>query len=204
MLDAIDGLLECIYVGDFPLSSSSAPKASVVTHDAKMKIIGTFESVLKLSIYIVCMLLVLACILVGLEIVMRYFFNRPQIWVLETTEYILVFMTFLGSAWVLSRGGHVKMDLVVARLHARSQAMLNVICSVLGAISCLVCTFFSAQATWSHFLRGVTTATVLGIPKAPILTIIPLGFFLLFVQFLRMYLDAVRSWTALRNKKEED
>ncbi|MFC1816075.1 TRAP transporter small permease subunit [Thermodesulfobacteriota bacterium] len=163
-----------------------------------------FELVLKLTICIACILIVLACILVGLEIVMRYFLNRPQAWVLETTEYILVFITFIGSAWVLARDGHVKMDLVIARLNIRTQATLNVICHVLGAISCLICTFYSAQATWSHFLRRVTTATVLEIPKAPILSMISIGFLLLSVQFLRMSLDSIKSWRTLRNRKEEE
>ena len=44
---------------------------------------------------------------------MRYFLNRPLVWVLELTEYALLWVTFLGAAWLLRQGGHVQVDVIV-------------------------------------------------------------------------------------------
>jgi C4-dicarboxylate transporter DctQ subunit len=49
------------------------------------------------------------------EILMRYFLNRPQIWAVEVTEYTMLYITFLGSAWLLREEGHVKMDILIWR-----------------------------------------------------------------------------------------
>jgi TRAP-type C4-dicarboxylate transport system permease small subunit len=119
------------------------------------------------------------------EIFMRYFLSRPSIWVIELTSDSLLFITFLGSAWVLRKEGHVSLDLVLNRLNPRAQNIINIITSILASIACLVIVLFSAKATWKTFQMGYKGATDLETPKWILLSVIPLGSFLLFIQFLR-------------------
>ena len=65
-------------------------------------------------------LLVGAVLIVSLEICMRYFFRRPQVWTVEVCEYILFILAFLGAPWLLKKGGHVSVDIVVERLEMPS------------------------------------------------------------------------------------
>ncbi len=139
-------------------------------------------------------LLVFAWFSVNLEVVMRYFLNRPLIWVVEVTEYILAFTAFLGAAWVLKRDRHTVIDIVVNRLKPRNQALLNMITSIIGAIICLVLTWYGSQITWDHFQRDVLLTKALELPKAPFLSVIVLGSFLLFIQFLRRAFKYLRGW----------
>ena len=154
-----------------------------------MKIIRTviagFDRLIDSLVYLACGLLVFALTAVSVEIIFRYFLNRPSIWVAEITEYILLYITFLGTAWLLRREGHVKIDLLLSRLKPKTQAWFNIIISVIGAIMCLLLVWYSARETLVFFQRGVLTPTVLALPKAPIILIIPIGSFLLFIQFLR-------------------
>ena len=76
------------------------------------------------------------------DVLMRYFFNRPMTWVLETAEYMLLWMTFLGAIWLLEKEGHVRMDLVLNRLKPENQALLNAITSILGVIACFAIAFY--------------------------------------------------------------
>jgi TRAP-type C4-dicarboxylate transport system permease small subunit len=106
----------------------------------------------------------------------------------------LLFIAFLGTAWLLRREGHVKMDILVNRLQPRAQAFLGIFSSVIGAVVCLVLVWYGVQVTWDHWLRGTYKATTMEIPNAPILVIIPLGSFMFFIQCLRRAHGYYRHW----------
>lgn len=149
------------------------------------KFAGIFDGTVDAFSILACVLLIFVMLAVCAEIVFRYFLHSPIIWVVEISEVILLYITFLGTAWLLRREGHVKIDLLLSRLKPKTQAWFNIIISVIGAIMCLLLVWYSAQETWVLFQRGVLTPTVLALPKAPIILIIPIGSFLLFIQFLR-------------------
>ncbi len=161
-----------------------------------------FDRLLDFLAYFGCGLLALACLAVCIEIVMRYFLNRPQIWVVESTEYVLLITTFLGGAYVLRKGGHVMIDIVPMRLSQRAAAMLGSIMSIFGAAGCLVIVWYGVYQTVYHFQQGLVTTTALRLPKYPFLAVIAAGSFLMFLQFLRRSYGYHRSWRALGNKQQ--
>jgi TRAP-type C4-dicarboxylate transport system permease small subunit len=116
---------------------------------------------------------------------MRYFLNQPLQWIIEITEYALLYITFLATAWLLKREGHVTVDVILNRLGKRTQSFLGIFSSVIGIIvsSCLI--WYGVEVAWDHFQRGIYNPTVLEFPKAPIIAIIPLGSLVLLFQFLR-------------------
>lgn len=121
------------------------------------------------------------------------------VWLFETTEYSLLWLTFLGAAWVLRGEGHVKMDLLLTRLNPKAQTTLNIITSIIGALICLTLTWFGVKVTWDNFQSGYFLHTVMAPPIYPILTVIPIGSFLLFIQFLRRTHSYLRSWRLSRD-----
>lgn len=131
---------------------------------------------------------------VSTDVVLRYFFARPIHWMLEVTAYSLLWMTFLGTAWVLKKEGHVKVDLVLNRLEPKAQALVTIITSFMGAIISLVITWYGATVTWEHLQTGYFLSTLLRPPKWTILAIIPIGSFFLFVQFLRRAYAQLGIW----------
>lgn len=142
-------------------------------------------------------LLIFAMIIVIYEIVTRYFFNRSEVWVTEITEYSLLYITFLGTTWLLKREGHIKLDLLLNRLSSRSQDFINILTSFAGLIICAALVWYGARGTWNQFQSGYYTPTLLEIPTAPITVIIPIGSFFLFIQFIRRTYQYWRSWKGL-------
>ena len=139
---------------------------------------------------------------VTLDVFMRYFLNQPIFWVVELNEYALLYATFLGAPWVLAKDGHVKVELVVDHLKPKPQAMVGAVTSILGAASCGVLVWFSAEATLTHYVRGVwDPGSLLEIPTAYVMLIIPFGSFLLFVQFLRRSSRYFKKLRMASNKK---
>lgn len=166
------------------------------------KAVRFFDRVVDLLAALAGVLIILAMLIVAFEIVMRYFLDRPQIWVMDVTETILLYFTFLATAWLLKKDGHVKMDLVVNRLNQRTQVLLNIITSILGVVISWALVWYGAQVTWDHFQRGVYIPTPLRLPTAPVLVIIPIGSFLLLLQFLRRTYSYLRDGWGHSDKQQ--
>ena len=162
-----------------------------------------FDAILNLGGVLTALIIIFIMIAVVYEVVMRYFLDRPTLWVLEVVEWCLVWMTFLCAAWVLKEEGHVKMDILVTRLNPRAQALLGVITSIISALVCLTFVWYGTQVVWDHFARGVVEAKMLRAPKAPLIVVIPAGFFLLFIQFLRRSHGLLVKWRALQEKNRD-
>jgi len=156
-----------------------------------------FDRILDILVFLACVLLMSAVALVASDVVSRYFFHRPIIWSVEITEYSLLYITFLGTAWLLREEGHVKVDVVLNELNPKNQNLVNIITSILGAMVCLVIAWYGAEITLDHFQRGIPAIEILHTPYFIILGIIPVGSFLLFIQFLRRTHKYLKDWRAL-------
>jgi C4-dicarboxylate transporter DctQ subunit len=153
-----------------------------------------FGRMVDVCFFIASVLLVYIMVAVIIEIFARYLFNRPQIWVVESSEYAMLYITFLGAAYLLSKKGHIVVDFVVARLNPKSRLVVDIITSIIGVfISCIIC-WYGALVTWDLFQKGTITISALSPPLAPIVAIIPFGAFLLLVQFLRNLSSDVKEW----------
>jgi TRAP-type C4-dicarboxylate transport system permease small subunit len=126
------------------------------------------------------------------------------VWVLETTEYILVWFTFLAAAWILKQEGHVKVEILVSRLNPRVQALLGIITSIIGVVLCSLLIVYGSQVVWDFSQRNLLMDSLLEPPKAPLLAIIPIGSFFLLIQFLRRSYGYLESWKALSGKATRD
>ncbi len=153
-----------------------------------------FDYINGFLVVIAAVLLVFIMLSICTEVVTRYFWNRPIFWVLEVSEYNLLFITFLGAAWLLRREGHVKMDMVLNRLSTRSATLLNIITSIIGTLACLCLTWYGIEATLYAYQDGSVIPTELGPPEFLILSIIPIGGLLLFIQFMRRTSGYVLKW----------
>jgi TRAP-type C4-dicarboxylate transport system permease small subunit len=135
--------------------------------------------------YLAGILLVFIMLSVCLEVILRSFFNRPQIWVTEVTECLLLYITFLGTAWLLREEGHVKVDIILDRLKPKTVTFFGIISSLIGLFVSLILSIYGLSVTWSYFQRGIYTPTAMEIPVFAILLIIPIGSAMLFIQFMR-------------------
>lgn len=148
-------------------------------------LIAFFDHVLNVMFYLASGICLVIFFSVCSEIFMRYFFDRPQIWPVEVTEYSMLYITFLGAAFLLREEGHVSLDLLDVFLKPRGRALLNAITSFLGIILFAVLTFFGTWTTWIQYRQGLRTFSAMGLLKWPFVLVIALGSLLLFLQFIR-------------------
>jgi TRAP-type mannitol/chloroaromatic compound transport system permease small subunit len=61
-----------------------------------------------------------------LEVVLRYFFNAPTIWALESAQIMFGFMFLLGAAYTLREDGHVRVEIAYMYTGKRATAGLKI------------------------------------------------------------------------------
>lgn len=159
---------------------------SKVMRQMLTKGVAIFDKMVRGGYTAAGVLLWFLCFLVLVEVFARYFFRYPMAWAVEIAEYSLVFMCFLATTQLLKQGGHVTMNLVLNRLSPPKGARVNVVTSFIAAVTCLVICYYGGQATWDLFQRGVHISSGLRPPAAAIMFIMPVAFFALFIQFLRI------------------
>jgi len=130
---------------------------------------------------------------ISYSIFTRFIGIQSPVWTVQFNEYSLLWMTFLGTAWVLSRRKHVSMDIITSRLKAPARRILDVVHSLMGVGVCGVLFWYSSRMTLNLFQRGVTDVQAIDIPKYLILIVIPFGFLVLVIQFIRNLLSAPQS-----------
>ena len=161
-----------------------------------------FDSILGILAFICGIIFIFIMTSVCIDVLMRYFLNRPMQWVIEISEYLLVYLTFLGTAWVLKQDGHVSVDILVAGMKSKPRMITGIISSLIGALVCLVIFWYGSVETWGNFQRGVRIPSIMEFPKAPILAVIPFGSFFLMIQFIRNTLVFINELTEKRNGSE--
>ena len=155
------------------------------------------EGIENFMAYLAGILLFIMVLSICYEIVLRYFFSRPTLWVVGLVEYILFCATFLGTGWLLRKDGHVKVDIGMAFFSEKGRALLNAITSCIGIASCIVMTLYGTKTTYDFFVRNIMTSQDPEIPKFLLLAFIPLGFFFLVIEFIRRGFESLITFKNL-------
>ena len=148
---------------------------------------------------LVGVILVLMTLSIGYAIFARAVDIPGPVWIDQFNEYAMLFATFLGASWLLSKRRHVSVDLVISRLGPGTRRALGLVHSLLGMALCGTLCWYGALTTIDNYQRGVVDVKAVDVPMAYVLFVIPLGFFLLLLQFARDFVEGV---LAMRNPPE--
>jgi len=140
---------------------------------------------------------------INYEVVMRYFLGNPTSWVSDFSLYFMVYITMLGAAWLLKKDGHVKIEILVTRMSRGTRRVMKAIASLVGAVVSGLMFWYSFQMTLDAFqMKSVFFHAVI-VPRWIVFWVIPTGFLLLSIQFLRnMYHEISRDGATQRDSPE--
>lgn len=129
-------------------------------------------------------------LLITIDIVLRYFFDRPIKGSYELVEFMLVALVYLGLAYTQTKKRHISVTLLTSKL---SKAQMSVITSATN----LLCLCIFSVITWRCILQACvlrannTTSPVLLIPSFLFMWVVVFGSALLCFVFLIDFLDSV-------------
>ena len=126
-------------------------------------------------------------VLVGTyETVSRHFFNAPTIWAYDSLCMAGGATYLLGASFDLLHDAHTRVDLIYTRFSKRTQALIDVICSLLFFFPLMIVMFVVATqwAIKAWKIHEVMFNSFWYPPAGPYRTVFALGLFLLILQGL--------------------
>lgn len=153
-----------------------------------------FDVLLDWMAFLAGILLLAITLMVTYAVILRYMNIRPPIWVVQYTEYGLLWITFLGAAWLQRLNGHIRIDTIIINLPEKIQGKLEILNHLLGCLITFTLFGFALFHTIDLFQRGILEVNTINVPKYIIFSVIPFGSLVLFVQFVR------DTWTKIRRE----
>lgn len=144
-----------------------------------------FDLVVNAGAVIAAGLLLAVMVATTVKVVFRYGLHEGLLGVDQISGTMLLYISFLGAAWVLRREEHVTIDVLVGNLSPSLRRRLHILSSILGALICLCLAIFGTLEVITSLEKQIRIPAEIEIPRAINLVVIPLGSFLLCLQFLR-------------------
>ena len=137
-------------------------------------------------------LLFMVAAIICFEVTLRWLGGQSQLWVIEVSEYTLLFITFLGAPYLLEKNMHVVMDLVYDKLPTAARQVVGLFNATIGLALCLVLTIVGVSVVIEQFELGVRQVTVMRPKSWWITAALPIGMGLMAVQFLDQIIRVLR------------
>lgn len=129
-------------------------------------------------------------VIVTYEVIMRYFFNAPTIWVLEISILLCIGSVFFAGGYTLKEKNHINVDVLTRRLSRTNQILIELIGLMLSVIYCFVLTWKGGELALTAFRTGEVSPTELNIPVCIPRSFVPFGGALLMIEFIRQIMGA--------------
>ena len=152
-----------------------------------------FDWIIDISALAGALIVLYVALTIGANVLGRYVFESPLKWALPTTEYSLLYLTFLAAPVVLRREGHVRMTAITERMGDTGKLWFYIVGSFISSAVCGVMAWQSFEKTLEELQSGAALLSGIEVPRAGVTWVISYGFTLLGLQFLRMGVNAVRT-----------
>ena len=133
----------------------------------------------------VAMLLVLAMtLMIGADVALRNIASGGIAWSNEVSEYILYLVTLLSAPYLLRRGQHIRVDILLRALPARVAYAMEWIADAAGLVCALYFVWYGFRVAMQSFSAGAITMKTLILPEWWMLAVMPLALLLVAIEFL--------------------
>ena len=148
------------------------------------KLSNLFGKLLNLLAIAAALTLLAMVVMVTADILLRNLTRTGFAWSNEISEYALYVITLLTAPWLLRRGQHVRVDLVLTLVPVRVAWLMEAAGDVLGFAVCIVMMRYGFKMTIDSAVLGSITIKNLVFPEWWLLWPLPVCFALLGAEFV--------------------
>lgn len=109
---------------------------------------------------------------------------RGLAWSNEISESMLYLITLFTAPWLLRRGQHIRVDILLRALPRYAAWLLEFVCDFLAFACSLAMAFYGLKATIVSYQTNAMTIKTLTTPEWWLLIAMPLAFFMLSIELL--------------------
>jgi TRAP-type C4-dicarboxylate transport system permease small subunit len=147
--------------------------------------LSLFDRLLIALAWVAGVIAVAIVVAICLNVALRNLLGETIYGLFDAIEYGILAMTFLAAPWVLSKNAHVTVDLISRGLPPGQGRVLARVTNLIGCIVALIFLIYAFQAMTMSMSRGSMIRTAFTIPEWWTLSVAPLSFALISVEFLR-------------------
>ena len=141
-----------------------------------------YDKIIKYSGYLASALFISIGFIISYEVVMRYIFNSPTIWVNEVSRFLQIWATYLALTYTFHKKEFIRITVLYDKLNEKGKKILDFISDIFILTFSLFVLYFGWLIAYDSFKVGRTSSTILDVPSFLTELAIPLCFFLLVIR----------------------
>jgi TRAP-type C4-dicarboxylate transport system permease small subunit len=122
--------------------------------------------------------------LIVADVILRNRFNVTIPASVELTEYAMFFASAFAAPWLLRRGQHIRIDIVIARVPPAAGWVMEILCDLIGLALSLLMSWYSIAMVLRSWRGDTLVVKNLIFPEWYILWPLPVMFVLLAIEFV--------------------
>ena len=134
-----------------------------------------------LAAFLMAAMMVVIC----LDVLLRNLGYQSSAHFFTFTEYALLMVPCMGAPWLVREKGHIYVEILLMSLGERARARMTVAIGLVCIALCLILAWYGFGITWQNFVQAEKDVRSLDMPRWMIVMWIPVGFFLMAVEFAR-------------------
>jgi TRAP-type transport system small permease protein len=142
-----------------------------------------FGKLLDALAWVACAMVFLMVMVICLDVLLRNVALIPSMrgieWSNDLTEALLYLITMCAAPWLLRRGQHIRVDILLRAIPKRVAWYCEWFADVVGLFCCLVMVWYGAHMTFASYSSGSMTVKTLVTPEWWLLAPLPIAFALL-------------------------
>ena len=153
-----------------------------------------YNKLVKYSGYLASALFIAIGFIVSYEVIMRYLFNSPTIWVNEVSRFLQIWATYLALTYSFHKKDFIRITVIYDRLNDNGKKILDFISFIFILIFSSFVVYFGWIIAYDSLKVGRTSSTILDVPSFLTELAIPLCFAFLVLRVILEIITYVRNF----------
>lgn len=148
---------------------------------------STYEIIKKINSFCAAisgLILLFISVSIFIDIILRYFFRKPTIWITEVSTYLFLYIIFFVTAYALQEDFHIKATFFYDFLNKKTKRIVNLVTSLFSIAFVFVMLWQTSRMTWKAIEGSWTSPTVLNVPYAYVYPAMVIGSFMLLITWV--------------------
>ena len=135
-----------------------------------------YNKIVKYSGYLASALFIAIGFIVSYEVVMRYLFNSPTVWVNEISRFLQIWATYLALTYSFHKNDFIRITVIYDKVGEKGKRILDLISAIFILIFSIFVVYYGWLIAHDSLKVGRTSSTILDVPSFLTEFAIPLCF----------------------------
>lgn len=143
-----------------------------------------YGALLDALMLLAAVLVLVMTLMIGADVLLRNVGAGGVHWSNEVSEYILYLVTLLSAPWLLRRGQHIRVDILLRALPSRVAYAMEWIADAIGLACAVYFVWYGWRIMASSYMAGAISLKTLVLPEWWMLAPLPAAFVLVAIEFI--------------------